>query len=141
MNIQRYAKKEIAFNQIETALSLYFEEKDLFSVVTLAGAAEEILGQLLQGRNGAALPFRSVLEILRPGLRKGGAPQGTAGREDDLYLHMDLQQEARFLIGRAIDDYQALSGTLSAGMSRFKQLQGGKQPQGEKQSQGEKPPN
>ena len=120
MNIQSYAKKDIAANQIETALSLYFEGRDLFSVITLAGAAEEILGQLLQGRNGKAGTFRSIWEIFRPGKRKATESEGQPGQESNTHIHMDLQQEARFLLGRAIDDYHALTGTLSGDMLRFK---------------------
>ena len=120
MDIRKYAKKEIALNQIETALRLFFEKGDLFSVITLAGAAEEILGQLLHRESGAGLPglFRSVLEILRPVDRKGQR-EGRLQHETDAFVHMDPYQEALFLLGRAIDDYQALSGELSAGMARF----------------------
>ena len=38
-----YNKKSVALAQLETALRL-FQEDDLFSAGTLAGAAEEILG-------------------------------------------------------------------------------------------------
>lgn len=123
MNIQSYAKKDIAANQIETALGLYFEGRDLFSVITLAGAAEEILGQLLQGRNGKAGSFRSIWENLRPGRRKTPGSEGQSGQESESHIHMDLQQEARFLLGRAIDDYHALTGTLSENMVRFKRTE------------------
>ena len=44
----RLHKKEIAKRQIETALELFFEQKDFLSVITLAGASEEILGSLLR---------------------------------------------------------------------------------------------
>jgi hypothetical protein len=40
-------KKEIAKRQIETALELFFSNGDLLSVITLAGAGEEIMGKLL----------------------------------------------------------------------------------------------
>ena len=122
MDIRKYAKKEIALNQIETALRLFFEKGDLFSVITLAGAAEEILGQLLHQGSGSGISglFRSVLEILRPVDRKGQR-EGHLPHETDLFVHMDTYQEALFLLGRAIDDYQALSGELSAGMARFNQ--------------------
>ncbi|HBG05305.1 MAG: hypothetical protein A2075_20680 [Geobacteraceae bacterium GWC2_58_44] len=119
MNIQKYAKADIAFNQIETALRLLFEEGDLFSVITLAGAAEEILGQILQHKAGKGGFLKSVWEILRPGKRKEPTKEGDAGQETEAFVHMDLNQEAQFLLGRAIDDYQTLSGMLSANMLRF----------------------
>ncbi len=36
----------IALRQLETALHLYFEGEDYYSVITLAGASEELLGKL-----------------------------------------------------------------------------------------------
>ncbi len=39
-----------ALRQLETALCLYFKGEDYYSVVTLAGASEEVLGNLLRGR-------------------------------------------------------------------------------------------
>lgn len=104
---------------METALGLYFAKKELFSVITLAGAAEEILGQLpLPNGPESKHPFRAVLDILRP--RKHKAVEGTGpALESDLHVHLDLEQEALFLLGRAIDDYGAVAGALSARMLRF----------------------
>jgi hypothetical protein len=122
MNIQRYAKKDIALQQIETALDLYFRQADLFSAITLAGAAEEILGQLLQEREGTAgfaATIGSFFKILRPGSPKKDPKQGLAGQELDGFVHMDLHQEAVFLLGRAIEDYVALVGAPSPGMLKF----------------------
>ena len=119
VDIRKYRKQEIALSLLETALGLYFAKQDLFSVVTLAGAAEEILGQLLL--HGGPEPkhlFRGVLDILRPHKRKADDATGAA-LEDDLYVHMDVEQEALFLLGRAIDDYGAVAGALSARMARF----------------------
>lgn len=126
MDIRKYPKQEIALKQLETALDLYFAKGDLFSVVTLAGAAEEILGQLLsQRRGGEPHPFRSVLDILRPGKRSAGTGGG-APLEDDLHLHMDLEQEALFLLGRAIEEYRTVAGELSERMLRFNEAVRGK---------------
>jgi hypothetical protein len=120
MNIQRYAKKDIALAQIETALRLYFEGEELFSVVTLAGAAEEILGQLLRAKGtGPGALFRSVLEVLRPGERKRSGEGGGQVQETEDFIHLDARGEALFLLGRAIDDYHSLTGAFSAGMLRF----------------------
>ena len=126
MNIQQYAKKDIALSQIETALALFFQNRDLFSVITLAGAAEEILGQLLRNREGDGGSLKSLWQILRPGNRKGASQEEQAGWESDEVIHMDLQQEARFLLGRAIDDYRNLFGTLSESMIRFNEEVRGK---------------
>lgn len=44
-------KAEIARRQIEVAAELFFSGGDFLAVVTLSGAAEEILGKLIK-RNG-----------------------------------------------------------------------------------------
>ena len=120
LNIQRYAKKEIALNQLETALDLFFAKRELFSVITLAGAAEEIFGQLLrQSEAKGRVSLRTVLDMLRTRKAKGSGGAASASSESELYVHMDVRQEALFLLGRAIDDYQALAGELGANMLRF----------------------
>jgi len=43
-----YKKRDAAIQQLETAIRLYHESNDPFSVITLAGAPEEILGQLVK---------------------------------------------------------------------------------------------
>jgi len=122
MNIGSYPKKEIACQQIETALRLFFQKGDLFSVITLAGAAEEILGHLLQKggkRRGLFASFRAVREMLRPARQNLAEKASQLGEGPEAFVHLDPRQEAVFLLGRAIDDYQALSGTLSEAMLRF----------------------
>jgi hypothetical protein len=122
MNIQKYAKDQIALNLIETALTLFFEQGDLFSVITLAGAAEEILGQLLQAKSdqpGLLRLLRPILGVLRPAGREEPGKKRGVSHETDAYLHMDLYQGALFLLGRAVDDYHCLSGALSPNMLRF----------------------
>jgi len=124
MNIREYSKLEIAASQIETALSLFFQQGDLFSVITLAGAAEEILGQLLQHRLGKGELHRPVADILRPARRFQTEDDSFAGSETETSMHMDAYQEAVFLLGRAIEDYQAVAGTLSPAMRKFREERG-----------------
>jgi hypothetical protein len=120
MNIQKYQKKEIAFNYIETALSLFFEEKDLFSVITLAGAAEELLGQLVPKQPEIKPSLRSLLQIMRPKKRPVQDQDEMSWEETEDSLHMDTHHEAVFLLGRAIEEYGRLSdGQLSEKMQKF----------------------
>ena len=122
MNIQMFAKQEIALRQIDTALELFSRQGDLFSVITLAGAAEEILGQLLEQRSGK-VGLRgllgSIFQVLRPGRRTGDEQEGLSGHETDDFVHLDPHHEAVFLLGRAIADYVELSGAPSASMLEF----------------------
>lgn len=50
MSEQTFDRKSIALRQLETALRLYFEGEDYFSVITLAAVADEIFGKLLTAR-------------------------------------------------------------------------------------------
>ena len=122
MNIQRFAKKDIALHQIETALEIFSRQGELFSVITLAGAAEEILGGLLLERDGSPGEggmLASIFQILRPASRKKGTGEGFSGHEIDSFVHLDPRHEAVFLLGRAVEDYIALTGAPSAGMVKF----------------------
>jgi len=122
MNIQKFAKEEIALRQIETALELFSRQGDPFSIITLAGAAEEILGGMLQerrGNQGYRGALTSIFQVLRPGSPRGHAREGLSGHELGGFVHLDPDQEALFLLGRAIEDYIALAGAPSASMLEF----------------------
>jgi len=45
---ETYEKLDIACQQLNTAIDLFFEGVNHFSVITLAGAAEEILGRYME---------------------------------------------------------------------------------------------
>jgi hypothetical protein len=53
------SKIEVAEHQLNAAIRLYLDEDDFVSAITLAGAAEEILGKLLekQGRQHSLAEF------------------------------------------------------------------------------------
>lgn len=56
---KEYRKDEIAAGLLETALELYFRERDGFSVVHLAAASEEVLSGMIKGKrdpNNVAQP-------------------------------------------------------------------------------------
>lgn len=48
-------KVEIAWRQLEVAADLYFTDRDYLAVITLAGAAEEILGALIKRKGSPAM--------------------------------------------------------------------------------------
>jgi hypothetical protein len=68
MAVLRLHKREIAQKQLETALCLDSEGRDPLSVITLAGAAEEILGKLLacDGRPNALQVRHEMAEQFFP---------------------------------------------------------------------------
>ncbi|WP_227818042.1 hypothetical protein [Nitrogeniibacter aestuarii] len=47
-----YTKQELAEHQLDRAIRLLLDENDAISAITLAGAAEEILGKLVQRAGG-----------------------------------------------------------------------------------------
>ena len=74
----------VALKQLETALRLYFEREDYYSVITLAGAAEEVFGSLLfkklkdtlceyfehEGNDSAITSIDSLVEVIKRYLKK-----------------------------------------------------------------------
>ena len=126
----RIHKKEIAKRQIETALDMFFSGGDLVSIITLAGAGEEILGVLLRraGKNammdhivkldkqltGAGRPFNIVNEEsngIRNALKHANNPL-----EDELEVD---PEHAVALLARAIANYASLESDLTLQMNRF----------------------
>jgi hypothetical protein len=59
MTVRAYYRSDLALFQLETALRLFAEGKDFASVITLAGAADEIFGNLL-GAKGQESSIESL---------------------------------------------------------------------------------
>ncbi len=135
MAIRAYYRDDLALSQLETALSLFFEGKDFASVVTLAGAADEVFGKFLSAEGK-----ESSLETLKIAGAKihewlygePGNPQQIANRanlaknsikhwdiEQPVIIKLDLKQEAKDMLSRAIDNYWLLKETLSPAMEKF----------------------
>lgn len=49
-----YTKQELASHQLDRAIKLLLDEKDVISAITLAGAAEEILGEMVKRQGGVS---------------------------------------------------------------------------------------
>ncbi|HEY2865357.1 MAG TPA: hypothetical protein VGK37_17190 [Casimicrobiaceae bacterium] len=130
--ITTYQKVEIAQRQLDTAIRLFLEADDFFSVVTLAGAADEILGKELEHR-GLTSTLSNMSEI---GARVSAAfdnPPATAQEirnranhtrnhlkhHDDpnaATLTVDIRQEAIDMLARAFDNATMLDGPWSSEM-------------------------
>jgi hypothetical protein len=124
VSVENHYAENLALTQLETALRLYFEGKDFASVITLAGAADEIFGQLLRasGRPNsldnitkaiAAISNRLFGEVAvsketveRANLARNKLKHWNAG--ESLVVKLDLEEEARDMLNRAIDNYFAL---------------------------------
>lgn len=132
---QSYERQQIAEIQLETALRLYFEGADFFSVLTLAGAAEEILGRLVEGRGGecsvnslskamSRIHWFEFGENLPPKAfvtRANRTPNALkhAGGGDTAPVVLDIEEEAADMLDRAVTNYWTLADRLTPGMKRF----------------------
>ena len=123
-------KKEIAKRQIETALDLFFLQGDIFSIITLAGAGEGILGNLLQRAGEPCMmdylidydkcltvtgrDFKIVNEEvngIRNSLKHADNPL-----EDELEVD---SEHAVAMLTRAVTNYRSLEGSLTPPMDKF----------------------
>ena len=132
---QAYDKRCIALAQLETAVRLFYEGHDYFSVITLAGAAEEIFGQLLKSRGktnsleeikAAAVSIYKHLFGEEIGSKEFA---DRANRARNALKHhdpkrfptitLDVIEEATDMLNRAIDNYWQLEESLTPAMERF----------------------
>jgi len=77
MTVRAYYRDDLALTQLETALRIFFEGIDFASVITLAGAADEIFGKLLGKDRGV----RSCIATTKPNstLKRSCAKSRAAG--------------------------------------------------------------
>ena len=115
-----YEKKDIAITQLKKAIQL-FQEKEYICAVTLAGAAEEILGKIAKKRSttkalegelhfwnqlsdivGKSKPDKKkVIEVLNR--TRNELKHNDLG--ENIIIEADLEIEAQCLIDRAIRNY------------------------------------
>jgi len=126
----RLHKKEIARRQIEVAAELFFSERDFLAVVTLAGAAEEILGSLLR-REGEPSMIDHLVDLDKR--QFGGRPFAVLNEEvngirnalkhanDPSEDSIEVEAGAAIaMLSRAVANYASLnSGELTPIMTRI----------------------
>jgi len=135
MTIRAYYVEDLAHQQLETALRLFNEGQDFASVVTLAGAADEIFGKLLilAGHDNALEELKKAVAKIH--LHLYGEPidpqeiADRANRAKNRLKHwdkgqpeiiqLDLAQEAKDMLFRATDNYWALREKLTPAMEQF----------------------
>ena len=132
---QAYDRKCIALTQLETALRIFFEGHDYFSVITLAGAAEEIFGKMLSksGKGNSIEELTAGAEAVYRHLfgEEVGAKDfaDRANRARNALKHLDVggeptftldtREEAIDMLNRAIDNYWLLEESLTTAMEKF----------------------
>jgi hypothetical protein len=124
MTRRRLTKLEAAQRQLDTAATLFVAHGDALSAHTLAGAAEEILGKLveraggsnmmnrmeeaLRQRRGASITIQSLSELVndsRNQLKHANRPQEESFEYED--------EDAVVMIFRALVNYQLATGALT----------------------------
>lgn len=125
---------DVAEVQLKRAILLFFNEQDFISALTLAGAAEEILGKLLQ-KKGKKHALDESIEI---SIRMEKMFFGTASAPKDVAsvanyfrnklkhyneqepLHFSADYFAAEIIDRAIDNYWELTGRETPEITKFR---------------------
>ena len=126
----------IATQQLEDALHLYLERSSYISAITLAGAAEEILGKMVKhvGKHTSlkkhvdgVMGFHEIFQLIdldeKKVIDQCNKARNRAKHLDDAKIAgviMDDKEEAKDLLNRAIDNYLVIFQKLSPGMKRFK---------------------
>lgn len=124
MVFRSYSKLEVATQQLDTALRLYFQKKDYFSAITLAGAAEEILGVYLkvhkqpnafnQALDSSLMVYRWLNEsegsrdIMHNVINRVKNSSKHMKGSNDITLQCNPKEELRALLDRAVSNYYAL---------------------------------
>ena len=124
-------KIEIARRQIDTAINLFLEKQDYLSVVTLAGAGEEIIGKLLtrSSKKNMVDSLKQLDERLSGGRDfkivnneingfRNSLKHANDENEDEIDI-AESQEHAIAMITRALTNYASLKGDMSKQMRNF----------------------
>lgn len=140
----------IALKQLETSLSLYFKGEDYYSVITLAGAAEEIFGKLVlvaEGQNALSSDISTANEISKilfgqelskkeviaiANMHRNSLKHWNPGSSK--IIEFDVKEEAEAMLHRAIENYYTLTQDITPAMKRFYDMHVRDEPQIRKES-------
>jgi len=135
MEITRHTKLDIALEHLNLALSLYLERSNYFSVITLAGVADEILGKhvRLQSLKDAQTELAEEVQLVHkvlynelPELKKmknvvnyhkNSVKHMDSG--DDAHVIINAKGEARTMLERAVKNYEKLGLPVNPKVERF----------------------
>ena len=134
MTSMAHDPKCIALKQLETALRLYFEQEDYYSVITLAGASEEIFGKLLNENareNSLDSLKKSVSGLFKHLYSEDLDEKEIVTRANDArnklkhetgVCEFDAPEEAKDMLNRAIKNYYSLTHNPTPAMDRFQAM-------------------
>jgi hypothetical protein len=128
----KVSKLDIAVKQLETAIDLFVDREDYISAITLAGAAEEILGVLVRRKGKAPavdelcssliskyMPTSDLKYIRNEYLNKirNSLKHASSAEEDEIEIEVD--PEAISMIARALSNLITLDHTLPYNVDKF----------------------
>jgi hypothetical protein len=132
---QLHQKLDLAVDQLNIALELFLSGRSYVAALTLAGAAEEILGQALSQRdqqNALQMKFDTTSVVYEELHRKPLAWKHFADGENyakngakhmrslsESTISVDLYEAALWMLVRACSNYGALDLPRTAHMDRF----------------------
>lgn len=135
MTTKAYYREDLALQHLESALSLFVAGADYGSVITLAGAADEVFGKFLiaEGKENSLQGLKEAVAAIHLKLYgEPTPPKHIADRAnrakntlkhwdvgDDKIVKLDLRQESIDMLNRAIDNYWLLKEDLTPAMEKF----------------------
>lgn len=135
MSVEPHKKVDIARSQLETAIRLFFYGGDHYAVLTLAGAADEILGQILKalGKEPALHSFARSYSLIIDALYGKRLEEGKLRKKmnaarnevkhfdsfEEMTIAFDAREEAVCMISRAVENYKELHLPCSDEVERF----------------------
>ena len=132
MSDQTYDRVDLATQQLNVAISLFLKRKSFVAALTLAGAAEEILGEALSQR-GQQNSLELKYEVMEPILimrhqtkedfiedeNRALIAVTHMASASDQSVTLDLEEAAYSMIDRACDNYDLLGLPRTATMRAF----------------------
>ena len=129
------SKVDIAKSQLDTAIKLYLDAHDLVSAITLAGAADEILGKLVRGQGELSALDKAVARLCamyETAFSEASDPKrfiDLRNRARNEFKHVgvapdvnvDLEIEAVSMLRRAIENYRKLDPIFRENFRSFEQ--------------------
>jgi len=127
---QTYNKVDLAREQLNVAMSFFLKGRSLVSALTLAGAAEDILGKALS-HSGQQNSLELKYEVMEPILTMGNQTKENFIRDENRALNaimasatepsvtLDLEEAASSMIVRACYNYDLLGLPRTAKMREF----------------------
>jgi len=130
---ESFTQLQAAQAQLERALALYLDERDYLSAITLAGAADEVLGKMLEAAGGKHRLHQEASAMHVVSLSLGGdvvskkeaiealnqVRDWLKHYKDGAILSFDARLAAREMLERAVANLIALTNNASPLVRRF----------------------